>query len=383
MATTTPNYLWSVPTSSDLVKNGATAIETLGDSVDASLWNSGFGQAGKNKIINGDFTVNQRAFSSTTTDGTYTFDRWQAKTTDGTNTFSSQTFTAGTAPVAGYEGKNYLRIVTSGQTATNARTNIQQPIENVRVFAGQTVTVSFWAKAASGTPSIAPELLQSFGTGGSPSSIVNTIIASPAKQAITTSWARYSFNISVPSISGKTVGTTDNTSALFLLLWVSAGSDFNARTGSLGIQTNTFEFWGVQVEYGSYATPFQTATGTIQGELAACQRYYQRFGAKNGQTVGTNATYGTGFTTSTTGVNITVPFPVTMRITPTAIEYASITAYDAALTQYTPSAVALVAGQSGLDAGNVQLTVTGATAARAAVIIQSATTGYLAFSAEL
>jgi hypothetical protein len=37
MATTTPNYGWSVPTSTDLVKDGATAIETLGDAIDASL----------------------------------------------------------------------------------------------------------------------------------------------------------------------------------------------------------------------------------------------------------------------------------------------------------------------------------------------------------
>ncbi len=37
MATTTPLFGWSVPTSSDLVKNGATAIETLGDSIDASM----------------------------------------------------------------------------------------------------------------------------------------------------------------------------------------------------------------------------------------------------------------------------------------------------------------------------------------------------------
>jgi hypothetical protein len=37
MATTTPNFGWSVPTSSDLVKNGALAIETLGDSIDSSL----------------------------------------------------------------------------------------------------------------------------------------------------------------------------------------------------------------------------------------------------------------------------------------------------------------------------------------------------------
>lgn len=37
MATTTPNFGWVVPTSTDLVKDGATAIETLGDSIDASL----------------------------------------------------------------------------------------------------------------------------------------------------------------------------------------------------------------------------------------------------------------------------------------------------------------------------------------------------------
>jgi hypothetical protein len=37
MATTTPNFGWTVPTSTDLVKDGATAIETLGDAIDASL----------------------------------------------------------------------------------------------------------------------------------------------------------------------------------------------------------------------------------------------------------------------------------------------------------------------------------------------------------
>jgi hypothetical protein len=37
MATTTPNYGWTVPTSTDLVEDGATAIETLGDAIDASM----------------------------------------------------------------------------------------------------------------------------------------------------------------------------------------------------------------------------------------------------------------------------------------------------------------------------------------------------------
>jgi hypothetical protein len=38
MATTTPNYSWPVPTSTDLVKDGATAIEALGDAIDATVY---------------------------------------------------------------------------------------------------------------------------------------------------------------------------------------------------------------------------------------------------------------------------------------------------------------------------------------------------------
>jgi hypothetical protein len=47
MATVTPNYNWPVPTSSDLVKDGATAIEALGDSIDASLLDLKGGTSGQ------------------------------------------------------------------------------------------------------------------------------------------------------------------------------------------------------------------------------------------------------------------------------------------------------------------------------------------------
>ena len=222
--------------------------------------------AGKNKIINGDFNINQRGFSSTTTSATYGFDRFQMVATDGTVTYSAQTFTAGAAPVAGYEATNFARLVSSGQTANNARALLQQQIENVRNFANQTVTVSFWAKASTGTPSVAVSFVQNFGTSGSTS-----VVVAAGKTAITTSWARYSFTVAIPSISGKTI-TSD--SSLILRMWISAGSDNDTATTSLGIQSATIDFWGVQVEAGSVATPFTTATGTLAGELAACQRYY-------------------------------------------------------------------------------------------------------------
>ncbi len=60
MATTTPNFGWSVPTSTDLVKDGATAIETLGDAIDASLLDLKGGTTGqvlsKNSNSDMDFT---------------------------------------------------------------------------------------------------------------------------------------------------------------------------------------------------------------------------------------------------------------------------------------------------------------------------------------
>jgi hypothetical protein len=46
---------------------------------------------------------------------------------------------------------------------------LNQNIEDVRTFAGQQITVSFWAKADAAKP-IAVEFIQKFGFGGSPSS---------------------------------------------------------------------------------------------------------------------------------------------------------------------------------------------------------------------
>ena len=261
--------------------------------------------AGKNKIINGDFSINQRAFSSVTANLTFTFDRWKTDIS-GTTTCTPQSFTPGAAPVAGYEGANYLQIVTSGHTGTNGA-GVYHRIEDVRTLAGQTATVSFWAKASSGTPSILVNLGQLFGSGGSSTVVVSPSTPSTAT-AITTSWARYSFVFNVPSLSGKTIGTSNS---LQVEIGVSDGG-FLGLVPSLGVQNNTFSIWGVQIELGSIATPFTTATGTLQGELAACQRYFQRIGNNAGA-------YYMYTCAAVEGVSTlwgAVPLPVTMRVVP-------------------------------------------------------------------
>lgn len=257
----------------------------------------------RNAIINGDFRINQRGFTSTTTNLTYGFDRWILETNTGTCTYSTQAFTPGNA-ISGYEPTNYARLVTSGQTATTGYSVLEQRIEDVRTFAGQTITISFWAKAASGTPKVSIELAQKFGTGGSPSTTVNTYAG---QVTLSTSWSRYSVAFTVPSISGKTIGTTASTSSLDILLWVSAGSDYSARTNSLGIQSNTFDFWGVQVEKGTIATPFEQRP--VSTELALCQRYYYKW---------ENSSASLGMTISTTWYGSPQTFPVPLRTsTPT------------------------------------------------------------------
>jgi hypothetical protein len=190
---------------------------------------------------------------------------------------------------------------------------IVQRIEDARTFAGQTVSVSFFARANSGTPSIAIEMAQQFGTGGS-----STVFGiGSQKTAITTDWERYSFTVSVPSISGKTIGSGSN---LALYIWLSGGSDFDSRTDTLGIQSNTFDIWGVQLEAGSTATPFRRNANSLQGELAACQRYYWR-------TSGDNRVM-SGFAISTTSGMVIINNPVPLRSIPTSLDRSGMNWFD-------------------------------------------------------
>jgi len=336
-------------------------------------WQGNFA-AGKNKIINGDFNINQRGFTSTTSTFGYNFDRWTFARTGGSLTLSAETFTPGTAPVAGYESKNFVRCAISGQSAAADRFIYSQAIESVRTFANQTITVSFWAKASSGTPSVAVSVVQTFGSGGSPSGDVQT---AGGKIAITTSWARYSVTFAVPSISGKTIGTA-NDDALNVRLWTSAGTDFNAPTNSLGIQNATIDFWGVQVEAGSVATAFQTATGTLQGELAACQRYYWRAGGDSGY-----QPFGLGRATATTTATMLINNPVPMRTKPSSVDFANLGLGDFVSVSSSLSGLTLdyagtttstvnVTGASGLTSGNLMV-----------IRANNSTSAYIGMSAEL
>jgi hypothetical protein len=221
----------------------------------------------RNAIINGNFDFWQRGTSFT--GSAYGADRWFSIRLGTTHTATRQAFTAGQTDVPG-EPTYFCRTVVSSVAGAGNNARIVQKIEDVRTFAGQQVTVSFWAKVDA-TKNIAVELVQDFGTGGSPSASVNSI--GTTKISIGTTWQKVTVAATVPSISGKTLGT--NSDHVFILrIWFDAGSNFNTQTDTLGQQSGTFEIAQVQIEAGPVATPFERRP--IGVELALCQRYFEK-----------------------------------------------------------------------------------------------------------
>lgn len=83
MATTTPNYGWDVPTSTDYVAQGAVAIETLGDDIDATLWTALGGNYPGLRLIKKQ-TIGSGVSSVTVTDAfSATYENYFIKVTGG------------------------------------------------------------------------------------------------------------------------------------------------------------------------------------------------------------------------------------------------------------------------------------------------------------
>jgi len=336
---------------------------------DGSKWVSLYANnsAGANRLLNGDFSIWQRGTSfSVAATGTYTADRWNNvfDGTAGTKTISQQTFTPGAAPVTGYESAYFLRVnqtvAGTGQTAHG----LTQRVEDVRSFAGQTVTFSFWAKAASSfTRQIS--FTQAFGTGGS-ATLADVVTSS---FTVGTSWARYSFTVTIPSVAGKTIGTDSFLEAVI-------GLPLNS--------TFTFDVWGAQLEAGTIATDFNTATGNPASELAACQRYYFRKVAET-----TGGTFGNGSVNSATTPAIFIPFPAKMRITPTALEYTGTASNyairaGASTTACSGTPAIDATGSNSYGATIYPYVASGLTVGQGCwMVANTSATAYIGFSAEL
>ncbi len=375
MATVTPNFNWPVPTSTDLVKDGATAIEALGDSIDGSLvdlkggttgqvlsktsgtdmdftWvttddanaiqNSivdakgdliaasaadtparlavgnngetlvadsststglryqGSQVAGKNLLVNGNFDIWQRGTSFVNPAG-YFADRFTTLGSISNITFSQQTTGA---PAA----SRYILRATA--TGASAYSTVCQMIETAQVEMLQGSTATYSVKLRVNSTFNATGLILKLqksatadaGTGATWTDISTTSIALASLPTTAgTSTATYYQGTITAAIPSD--GTANSLRVIV---------DFNGGSASGSI----VEYSQFMLELGSVPTTFMRAGGTIQGELAACQRYYYR------ATPASNySNFAIGSAISTTGAMLQSKFPTTMRTRPTAIEY--------------------------------------------------------------
>ena len=255
----------------------------------------------RNKIINGNMGIFQRGTAAVTTDTSYgPADRWRLGLVGNTTSVTQGAFASGDTLYDTGGAQYFTQAVVTSVVGANNYSIITQRIEDVRLLAGQTVTVSFWAKVASGTPSIGLGFRQVFGSGGSPSAAVQS---TGQAQALTTTWAQYNKTFTLSSINGKTIGTTANTSYTEVYFYLDAGSSVNTESGSIGQASKTVSIAQVQLEVGPVATPFEQRP--IGMELALCQRYFQSVGVQVAN--GANAA----------NVQFSANWPVQMRATPT------------------------------------------------------------------
>ena len=255
-----------------------------------------------NPVLNSAMQVWQRGTSialaaSTTYTSGYTADRWQTQTNANQACTISRQATGDTTNLPSIQyNLRYQR--NSGQTGTSLLT-IMQNFESINSvpFAGKTVTFSFYARAGanySPTSSALPVVLWT-GTG-TDQNVFGALTGQAATisqtATLTTTWQRFQYSATLPT----------NTSQ------ISVGFQMTP-TGTAGA-ADYFEITGVQLDIGSVALPFRTYAGTIQSELAACQRYFNLIASGVQQTAG--PCY--GYSSARTDGTFTYP---AMRTSPT------------------------------------------------------------------
>jgi hypothetical protein len=251
-------------------------------------WKS-YAKQGVNKVLNSDMSIWQRGITFSSGNA-FAADRWRPD--------SAATAARGTGP--GFIP--YCLDITGSVGNPAIRQSIELPAAGVAgpFQIGTTWTLSFYAKTST---TVASQLtfyaafLDSIAAGGGNPV---TVVGGASMGIPTTSWARYSTTF---TIAANPAGTN---SALSIVPYLSSGG-----------YAGTFSITGIQLEPGSTATPFQTATGNYATELMLCQRHYYRWTA--------GATYARfpncGIGASTTGGQFPNFSPVTMRVSPYALDF--------------------------------------------------------------
>lgn len=299
---------------------GILAADQIQSSVTGVSLGAGNATRFKNKIINGDFKINQRGFSGTPGSDEYTLDRWFSSRSQASKYTVSQNAGSVTPP-AGFI--NYLGVTSSSAYSVAAGDFFGQAqrIEGLNCAdldfgksTAKTITISFWVYSSL-TGAFGASISNSAGNRFYPFSYTINSANTWEQKSVT--------------IAGDTSGTWLTTNGVGMMLYFSLGmgSNFsgtaNAWTSSaiyqptgstsvVGTNGATWYITGVQLEVGSIATGFEYVDYGTQ--LSMCQRYYWR-----SIPVGSAlySVYGSGRGGGGNGAFCYVKTPVTMRTTPT------------------------------------------------------------------
>ena len=262
------------------VNSGATAPEWATAAAGGTAY-----AAGKNPFLNSNFSVWQRGTSfAGNTYSTYSADRWVASrgTTAG-STFSRQ--------ASGYTGIQYsMRVARDLANTSTAIIYLSQSFESVNSYryAGQTVTLSFYAKAGANYSAASAALGVTLASGtGTDENILNsyTGAAYPVSSSatLTTSWQRFTFTGTVSSSATELAFYTSFT-----------------PVGVAGAADN-YEITGVQLEIASAASAYSPNCPTYATELSACQRYFEIYSSAGSDV------FGIGYTQNATTNRMMLP----------------------------------------------------------------------------
>jgi hypothetical protein len=257
--------------------------------------------AGKNAIINGGMDIWQRGTSFLSTGGNaYTADRWAI----GASGLADVTQT--TALVT--PNSQYMMLATAVGTTQIFMRQVVETSNAIR-FAGKTVTLSAYAAGLTTTTNLKLDLQYS--------TSVNTAVGG--------SWT----SITATSGSNLTLsGTVTRFSGVFAIPSTAKTLRLNIHNNAATITAGQGIYLGdVQLELGSVATEFSRAGGTIQGELAACQRYFQKSYGQGVAPATATSTNGLVFINNA-AQNVAntdkygyIKLPVVMRAAPTVTTY--------------------------------------------------------------
>jgi hypothetical protein len=343
--------------------------------------------AGKNRIINGFMEIDQRnaGGSVTCNSGTaiYPVDRFLGVGVSSDGVFTLQRDT----DVPSGFNKSLKVTVTTADASIGATESyfVRQNVEQGQIYdfdfgkaTAKIITLSFWVRSS---------LTGTFG-GSLRNSAGNRSYPFSYSIASANTWERKSV-----TLTADTTGTWGSaaTDAGVLITWsLGAGTDRVGTAGAWNSNNNhgatgqvqvistvnaTWYLTGVQLEIGSVATAFQTATGTLQGELAACRRYLPAVTLSPG----TNTFNGYAYTTN--GGLFVIPFDTPARVQPTGITVPTVSGNFTVRnsTNGDASATTLTFDVGGLYSASVLTngTLTSGTPAR---LVSNANSGYILFT---